>query len=340
MPQLTLTRFEGHWVPNFGPLRCSVCQEVIRGSFFHRVGELSSSASCESCFRKSKPGSKSLIKAYKHCILRKAVTGEVSRRICRCSSVARRDPDGRSHDLFPMVSKDTHHPQCGLLNLVDSLTQAKYEAWLLPIEKRLNLNNEIRANEEKENEARAKMKKELDKERAKGQKQAQKAARYGKTGLRATTNSSLVQYGERTATTESTATVEEKEANGDIPTFMKPFTDQYPFGNIHMTLRMGPLLIENGIKQYDLPPYRTSGLSLLDMFQFQGRRLNYKPGSPKSTGPLRLRRKYRTQSGLKWAGKCPLSLEPKENRESPQKIQGNYETNCWWSFLRICECDS
>jgi hypothetical protein len=191
-----------------------------------------------------------MLKSYKHCILRKAVTGEVSRQICRCSSVPRRDTDGKFHTVFPMISDDKHHTQCGLLNLVDSLTQAKYEAWLLPMEKRLNLNDEIRVNEEKAKEARAQMRADLERERARGQKQATKAAKNVKNELRTTTDSSLVRYGERMATTESTATVEEKEANNDIPTFMRPFTDRYPFGNVHMTLRVGPLLIENGVKQY------------------------------------------------------------------------------------------
>ncbi|KAI9868519.1 MAG: hypothetical protein M1813_005963 [Trichoglossum hirsutum] len=250
-PQLTLKLFEGHWVPIFAPLRCIACQDVIRGSFFHRVGELSSSGVCESCFRKSKASWTNTVKTYKHCILREAITGEISRQICRCSSVPRADPDGKSRPLFPMASHGEHRAQCGLLDLVDSVAQAKYEGWLLPMEKRLNLSEEKRYSEEKTREASARMEKERRKERAQGKKEASKAARAasrGKTGLHSATNSSLVQSTERTPTIESTAAVEEDEANEDIPAFMKPFTDRYPFGNIHMALRVGPLLIENGVK--------------------------------------------------------------------------------------------
>jgi hypothetical protein len=95
-----------------------------------------------------------------------------------------------------MTSQDTHHPQCGLLNLVDSVAQAKCEGWLLPMDKSLNLSNEKRLSEERAREARERMEKELQKERAKGVKEAAKAVkagRRGKSGLRMATNHSRQQ---------------------------------------------------------------------------------------------------------------------------------------------------
>ena len=251
-PQLTLTRFEGHWIPIFAPLRCIACHDIVRGPSFRRLGESSSAGICESCFRKPTASRKSIVKVYKHSILGESITGDVSRQICRCSSVSRDDSDGRSRVLFPIAKSDEHHAQCGLLNLVDSIAQAKYEGWLLPMEKRLNLSEEGRLNEERARVAKARKEKELSKEMAKGRKEALKVvktAKGGKTGLSTAKNSSLVQSTERTPITGSTAAVEEEEANDDIPSFMRPFTDRYPFGNIHMALRFGPLLIENGVKQ-------------------------------------------------------------------------------------------
>ena len=41
----------------------------------------------------------------------------------------------------------------------------------------------------------------------------------------------------------------ESEADEDIPLFFRQFTEKYPFGNVHMALRVGPLVIENGVSQ-------------------------------------------------------------------------------------------
>jgi hypothetical protein len=43
--------------------------------------------------------------------------------------------------------------------------------------------------------------------------------------------------------------LEENEADEDVPFFMRKFTNRYPFGNVHMALRIGPLIIENGVDQ-------------------------------------------------------------------------------------------
>lgn len=246
IPQLSLERFQEHSVPIFAPARCDMCHDVIRGSFFCPVKDLRSSHICESCFRKSNVRQKGFVKAYKHCILRETVTGEVSRQICRCSSVPRRDSEGKFRALFPVASSESHRANCGLFNLVDSVAQAKYDGWLLPMEKRRTLGEEERLNEERVNKKRARMKKKLEKERKKGKKEI---ARYGKTGLSIATDSSLVNYAERTPTTQSTVTAEDEDAADDIPGYVRPFTDRYPFGNVHMALRVGPLLIENGVKQ-------------------------------------------------------------------------------------------
>lgn len=34
----------------------------------------------------------------------------------------------------------------------------------------------------------------------------------------------------------------------DVPLSLHPIVDKYSFGNVHMALRVGPLLIENGVK--------------------------------------------------------------------------------------------
>lgn len=53
----------------------------------------------------------------------------------------------------------------------------------------------------------------------------------------------------REAITGTTLEVEEAEADEDIPFFLRQYTEKYPFGNVHMALRVGPIVIENGVTQ-------------------------------------------------------------------------------------------
>jgi hypothetical protein len=54
---------------------------------------------------------------------------------------------------------------------------------------------------------------------------------------------------ERAAMSGTAVAVEEAEADEDIPFFLKRYTEKYPFGNVHMALRIGPIVIENGVAQ-------------------------------------------------------------------------------------------
>lgn len=67
--------------------------------------------------------------------------------------------------------------------------------------------------------------------------------------LKKVTGASLVDAKKRTATISETTVFEEAEADKDIPFFFRKYTEKYPFGNVHMALRVGPLLIENGVAQ-------------------------------------------------------------------------------------------
>lgn len=43
---------------------------------------------------------------------------------------------------------------------------------------------------------------------------------------------------------------EEEQADDKVPILLQYYFQKYPFGNVHMALRLGPLLIENGQPQY------------------------------------------------------------------------------------------
>jgi hypothetical protein len=76
-----------------------------------------------------------------------------------------------------------------------------------------------------------------------------KTGNKGATGLQRVREQSLVSKTEREAIGVSSIGYVEEEADSEIPTFMKKYTERYPFGNVHMALRFGPLLIENGEKE-------------------------------------------------------------------------------------------
>jgi hypothetical protein len=171
MPQLSLAAFNGAWVPEFAPLRCAACCDVVRGSMFESqatiqrrraqltapetVHQANAEVLCEACFHAANPRRGAYVTRYKHCILHDSIAGAPSRAICHCSTVQRIDSAGRSRSLLLLCGDDKHRQHCGLLRLTDSLAQAKYEGMLLPMEKGVDLAEEQRLALERAKKARA-----------------------------------------------------------------------------------------------------------------------------------------------------------------------------------------
>jgi hypothetical protein len=76
-----------------------------------------------------------------------------------------------------------------------------------------------------------------------------KVSGWRRRQLRTVTRTSLHDAKQRTATSGATTVADEVEADEDIPFFFRKYTEKYPFGNVHMSLRVGPLVIENGVTQ-------------------------------------------------------------------------------------------
>ncbi|KAH8587283.1 hypothetical protein B0O99DRAFT_556899 [Bisporella sp. PMI_857] len=244
VPQLTLTKFDKYWIPIFSPARCSSCSSTLRGSMFHKTdGDDEKTTMCEECYRESHYGHPGLVKVYKHCILEEVITPGASRNICRCSAVPHFDSNGRSRVLFPVGEEDKHRSieeggmQCGLLKLGELVAEAKYDGMQTTIKKRIKLGEEKRMHEEQ-----AKKNKEIE---AKIKKK--EAARVGRRNMKTVTQPSLHDAGIKSETSGKSVSVEDQEADGDIPFFLRKYTEKYPFGNVHMALRVGPLIIENGV---------------------------------------------------------------------------------------------
>jgi hypothetical protein len=60
---------------------------------------------------------------------------------------------------------------------------------------------------------------------------------------------SQIDFSKRVAEEEISIPVQEG-ADEDVPIFLRNFANKYPFGSVHMALRIGPLIIENGVEQY------------------------------------------------------------------------------------------
>jgi Na+-translocating ferredoxin:NAD+ oxidoreductase RnfC subunit len=123
--------------------------------------------------------------------------------------------------------------ECGLLKLGEIVAEAKYDGMrtMTIQKKRKNKNKRNLADERREDKQRVETMK---------QKQAQRPKTITQQSQHAP---------ERAAMSGTAVAVEEAEADEDIPFFLRRYTEKYPFGNVHMALRIGPAVIENGVAQ-------------------------------------------------------------------------------------------
>jgi hypothetical protein len=197
---------------------------------------------CESCYRDHYYGDDRYLKMYKHCVLKDSISRQDSQRICRCSTVPHISSDGSFRDLFPVDDVDHHRGsarktaiKCGLLNLGTLVAEAKYQGMLSKHEKHINLGDQKRINEAREHRQR-----DDDKY----------SVRPRLRSLKTINQKSLIDPSQRIAEGGNSKAFEEDEADEDVPYFLRKFANRYPFGNVHMALRVGPLIIENGVEQY------------------------------------------------------------------------------------------
>jgi hypothetical protein len=228
-------------MPFFEPLVCETCQSIIRGSMFQKTNEGPPMMICEGCYRKQHYGDDNYLKVYKHCALN-SINEADSQRICCCSAVSHIDSDGFARKLFPVNEADHHRGsknnkaiKCGLLNLGTLVAEAKYHGMFSKLEKPTNLIDQERYDKAQEQKRKLE---ETKRAKARG------------TALGVVNQTSLVDSRNRVAEAGNSASFEEGGADEDVPFFLRKFANKYPFGNVHMALRIGPLIIENGVEQY------------------------------------------------------------------------------------------
>lgn len=126
--------------------------------------------------------------------------------------------------------------QCGLLQLPKLVAFAKFRGM-----QSLLANGERPADFERDSN-------EVNSQKAVQEKKSEMNG-WQKFRSKRSTRSSLVNTKERIATSETSIVYKEAAVDKDIPLFFRRYTQKYPFGNVHVSLRIGPLLIENGVPQ-------------------------------------------------------------------------------------------
>ncbi|KAK6528282.1 hypothetical protein TWF281_009528 [Arthrobotrys megalospora] len=240
---------------------------------------------CEDCHREKFLGQRECTKVYKHYILRDVITTEVGQKLCSCPNVTRTGSKGKLLPLFPMNIVNDHRTseaeasarqvirykdsrgnkgsirpspnisprfvECGLFKLANLVGEAKYYG-IRTITSRAKLKKNkgmtiaravLQASVMPEYIVRALER--IDK--------LQEEARYVEKRERKKVNRprNITYKGQPGPGMDpmlgSVLAVEEAAADDDIPFFLRRYTEQYPFGNVHMALRIGPLVVENGV---------------------------------------------------------------------------------------------
>jgi len=245
VPQLSMKWSKELNLPMFTPQKCGICKHIIRGCTFSIVEDgVRKDCLCEACYRKTAYGHPNIVKDYKHCILSRTITPELSHVICHCTDVSRINVNGHSIAIFPIDMADKHLNavgsssvlRCALVDLGNRVADAKYAGILRKEEKYTPL-SVVKRNVD---DARERMEKAL-------QKAAKKAKKKGKSPVKITESrkannkTMIAEFGSSVAITQ--------DNYEEIPFYLLPIADTYPYGNVHMALRIGPLIIENGVEK-------------------------------------------------------------------------------------------
>ncbi|PYH86892.1 hypothetical protein BO82DRAFT_397458 [Aspergillus uvarum CBS 121591] len=247
IPQLTLSGFDSDWNARLEPLKCSDCSSIIRGSMFTHSGKSNHAKQltvCEDCYRKLYFGREQYVKVYKHCVLAETITPTLSQDLCHCADVSRLDSSGLPGALFPIPKGERHvaipiAKRCKLLELNTRVALAKYHGLQSTVRDHRKKDKKTTRFRVKSAGAAGRVKYEPAKKvilrKEPDSKQAALRPEPGKEAPFARDQDT------------NTASMKEAMADEDIPLFFRHFAQQYPFGNVHMALRVGPLVIENGV---------------------------------------------------------------------------------------------
>jgi hypothetical protein len=293
-PQVSSQECDEANMPVFSYLTCFDCHTIIRGSMFRNLQEADITV-CEGCYREKHYGQASFTKLHKQSCLEAAVPPKVARSICQCPAVRRRDNTGKARALFPIDQTEdrgkhlneedkTGRPRCGLLDLPEMVAEAKYAATRLKADTSRTLGDarrerDVQRQKKAEEEVIERIKRRIEK--------PAKVKNPNSVALEATTGEFGHSYG---------FTTKEHE---EIPFYLRSVADNIPWGNVHMALRFGPLVTENGVAKYvffplhppgaTFPPFPTCfilplPLLICHVLQYHERSSHYEPRPAEPAG--------------------------------------------------------
>ena len=263
------------------------CNRIIRGpSYKCLTSGCSERSFCETCFLRGKvfclEQNHRYGKFYKHCILPEVVTPSRSFELCHCKIPGiGRGPQSKS--LFPVdrgLKHSRSNPKCGLLKLRKSLHHARAKSLKEP----LRLSQEKKPNKLQKQGSRSfaalRAKRQSLKEGIlpdwDDELETLKAVESSESSSDSLPElETAIREHERSKTIEgrgkfqvgspqlSSDTIRQHGKDSKISNRMAAAVKKYPFGNVHVSLMVGPLLIENGAQQEYVrshDPIHTSGL--------------------------------------------------------------------------------
>lgn len=233
--RLSPTNFESEpskMIP--GPIetqRCRECNEIMRGPEFAKVkvvegfkpGELSSlrlTVICEKCYCDNHYGEEGFAKRYKHSGVQMVSKGNGDTKVCQC---------GKFNDDLTNGSQQHWGPECPIGRLRDRLAERRFESTRLNSERRKSL------------AAYQKLHSEQDLKLATDRWRDNKKM-GSKPVLAQRTDDALVGEFEMDGLSTSSPI-------NATPDYLRPASSSNPWGLVHMSLRIGPLVIENGVEK-------------------------------------------------------------------------------------------
>ncbi|VUC35478.1 unnamed protein product [Clonostachys rosea] len=216
--QLKLTMDPGASTLNYQNVTCGHCHATIRGSMFIKMSD-SRSLLCQNCyFTSPNYGSQAYCKKLKTCPLDEDITAEIGQKLCSCVRVAQAQSQGMEGKLFPMEGElGLRHIQCGLTSLDKFLAEAKFDSTRLKQEKNKSLQD-----------MSVDMLNESNQASFKGFKTSGRLSQW---------EYYMPEFG----------SAEIHKEGGGTPPYFRPAQPQHPFGHVHMAVRFGTLVFENGV---------------------------------------------------------------------------------------------
>jgi hypothetical protein len=224
--------------PIFRPMCCSSCFAVIRGTHFRCLNRCVSTPSnknentddkpyilCETCARNNVHPHSHLRKFQKHCVVANSVSQLQSQQICQCHKLPYSLLVESSLFPFCYMQRGIHRPECGLLNVMPEHIEARYanvcrgKKWWGSI----------------------------------------MTGGFGKA-LVSTPSASCAGPLKMETLPENKSFLGSIQTDGHdqvprslakkiVKPIIRQMVEKIPFGNVHMALMFGPLVIENGVPE-------------------------------------------------------------------------------------------